>query len=386
MDRKRNIAAIAAALVVALVGAAGWFIAYSGPSVIRIGVSQPLSGPIANMGQDMLNGARLAAEEINAAGGVKVGGKSVPIEIITADDKSDAEAGKAAAKALVDADVVAVIAHLNSGVSIAAAPLYAARGIPQLAISTKPQYTQLGFPTTFRLVANDDLQGAAMSSFAMQLPKAERFAIVDDGSPFGVGLANSVAKTLSAQGKHVAVHKSMDDKTTAFAAFVAEVADAKADVLLSVLSDFQVAAVLTELEAKGMTEVRVIGADSSKTDRTLGAGPAISGVYATSPIVDAKEFPNGKAFIERFRARFQVDPIYGAQYAYDAVYLLADAMSRNRSLDKARLIRRLKEFDGNAPVTGSMRFREDGELRYGSVAIYRRTKGRWEAQMRSSQW
>lgn len=386
MNRRHSFALIAGAIAAALAGAAWWSVAHSGPSVIRIGVGQPLSGPIANMGQDMLNGARLAAEEINAAGGVQIGGKSIPIELVTADDKSDAEAGKLAAKKLVDADVVAVIAHLNSGVSIAAAPLYAAQDIPQLAISTKPQYTQLGFTTTLRLVANDDLQGAAMSSFAMQLPKAERFAIVDDGSPFGVGLANSVAKTLSAQGKNVALRKSMDDKTTAFSALVAEVAGTKADVLLSVLSDFQVAAVLTELEAKSMTDVRVIGADSSKTDRTLDAGPSIGGVYATSPIVDAKEFPKGKAFIERFRTRFKVEPIYGAQYAYDAIHLLADAITRNRSLDKERLITRLKEFDGNAPVTGSMRFREDGELRYGSVAIYRRTKGRWEAQMRSSQW
>lgn len=386
MNRTRRIAVIAGVIAAALIGLAWWFMGHSGPSVIRIGVGQPLSGPIANMGQDMLNGARLAAEEINAAGGVKIGDKSVLIELVTADDKSDAAAGKIAAKTLVDADVVEAIAHLNSGVSIAAAPLYAAAGIPQLAISTKPQYTQLGFATTFRLVANDDLQGAAMSSFAMQLPKAERFAVVDDGSPFGVGLADGVAKTITGLGKSVALRKSMDDKTTAFAGLVTELADAKTDVLLSVLSDFQVAAVLTELAAKGMTDVRVIGADSSKTDRTAGAGPSISGVYATSPISDASEFPTGKAFVARFRDRFQVEPIYGAHYAYDAVYLLADAITRNRSLDKERLIKRMKEFDGNAPITGFMRFREDGELRYGSVAIYRRTNGRWDAQMRSHQW
>jgi branched-chain amino acid transport system substrate-binding protein len=65
---------------------------------------------------------------------------------------------------------VAVIGHLNSGVSMAAAPVYAAKMIPQLAISTKPEYTQMGLPTTFRLVASDALQSKAMGAFAAQLP------------------------------------------------------------------------------------------------------------------------------------------------------------------------------------------------------------------------
>lgn len=383
MNRTRLFAVIA----VALAGLAWWFMAPPPePSGIRIGVGQPLSGPIANMGQDMLNGARMAAEEINAAGGVQLGAKKLLIELVIADDAMNPEAGKLAAKALVDTDVVAVVAHLNSGVSIAAAPIYAAAGVPQLAISTKPQYTQLGFPSTFRLVANDDLQGGAMSSFAIELPRAKRFAIVDDGTPFGTGLADSVAKTLTALGKNVTLRQSLDDKTMAFAPLVKALAEAKADVLLTTLSDFQLAAVLTELAAKGLTDIRVIGADNCKTDRTLNAGASIGGVYATSPIVDAKEFPAGKAFASRYQARFNLEPIYGAHYAYDAIHVLADAISRNRSLDKERLIKRLKEFDGNAPVTGYMRFREDGELRYGSVAIYRRTKGRWDAQMRSNQW
>lgn len=385
MNRTTRTSSIAV-VVVALAGLAWWFVGHAEPSVIRIGVGQPLSGPIANMGQDMLNGARLAAEEINATGGVQLGAKKVLIELVVADDEMSPEVGQVAAKTLVAADVVAVVAHLNSGVSIAAAPIYAAAGVPQLAISTKPQYTQLGFPTTFRLVANDDLQGGAMSSFAIQLPKAERFAVVDDGTPFGTGLAGSVAKTLSALGKNVALRQSLDDKTTAFAPLVKALAEAKADVLITTLSDFQLVAVLTELEARGLTDIRVIGADNCKTDRTLNAGASVGDVYATSPIVDAKEFQAGGAFISRYRTRFKIEPIYGAQYAYDAIHVLADAITRNRSLDKERLIKRLKEFDGNAPVTGYMRFREDGELRYGSVAIYRRTNGRWDAQMRSNQW
>lgn len=63
--------------------------------------------------------------------------------------------------------VLVAVAHLNAAVSIPAAPLYAKAGVPQLAISTKPEYTRLGLPTTLRLVANDDMQSQAMGSYAL---------------------------------------------------------------------------------------------------------------------------------------------------------------------------------------------------------------------------
>jgi hypothetical protein len=139
------------------------------PDTVKIGVAQPLTGPLKELGQDMVDGTRMAIDDINKEG-LKIDGKLVKLEMVTADDKADAEAGKAAAKTLVDAGVVAVIGHLNSGVSIAAAPIYAEKMIPQLAISTNPKYTKLDLPTTLRLVANDDLQSKAMGSIANSLP------------------------------------------------------------------------------------------------------------------------------------------------------------------------------------------------------------------------
>ncbi len=64
---------------------------------------------------------------------------------------------------MVDAGIVAVVGHFNPGDSIAAAPVDAAADIPELAISTKPEFTQLNLPTTLRLVANDDLQSNALA-------------------------------------------------------------------------------------------------------------------------------------------------------------------------------------------------------------------------------
>src|SRR5690606_27062673 len=126
------------------------------------------------LGQDLLDGVTLAVEELNAKG-FTIDGKPVVLEIVAADDKSDPATGKAVAQQLVDAGVVAVIANLNSGVSIEAAPVYAAHDVAQLAIATIPQYSDLGFKTTLRIVANDNLQAKAMGSYAARIPGAARF-------------------------------------------------------------------------------------------------------------------------------------------------------------------------------------------------------------------
>ena len=69
------------------------------PDVVKIGVGQPLSGPLAALGRDLVNGVQLAVDEINAAGGVRIDGKvGAGWKLVTADDQADAEAGMAAAQ------------------------------------------------------------------------------------------------------------------------------------------------------------------------------------------------------------------------------------------------------------------------------------------------
>ena len=356
------------------------------PDVVKIGVAQPLSSGLASLGQDMVNGAAMAVREINDAGGVNVNGKLVKLELVTADDKGTNDAGDAAAHKLVDAGVEVAIADLNSGVSIHAAPIYAEAKIPQLAISTKPEFTKLGLPTTLRLVASDDLQSKALGSYAVQLQGVSHYAVVDDGTPYGKGLADQAAKVISGMNKTVEVRKSLDEKVVDFAPLVAEFKAARTDLLVTTLSDFQVDALMTQLAAAGLTNMTIVGGDTIKTDKLLQKPIPIKAVYATSSIVEPKEFPGGKAFLEKFRAAYKSSPIYGAHYAYDAVYLVADALARNASVDKTALLATLKDFDGNCPMTNSMRFGADGEQRYGAVSVYQLHAGAWDPLMRSDRW
>jgi branched-chain amino acid transport system substrate-binding protein len=353
------------------------------PDTVKIGVAQPLSGPLKELGQDMVDGTKMAIDDINKEG-LKIDGKIVKLELVTADDKADAEAGKGAAKTLLDAGVVAVIGHLNSGVSIAAAPLYAEKMVPQLAISTNPKYTKLGLPTTFRLVANDDLQSKAMGSIANSLPGEHVYAVVDDNTPYGKGLADTAAAQL--KGKNVAIRTSLDDKTTDFKALVGQLVEKKVDVFVTTLSDFQVVALADQMIAAGMKNMQIVGSDTIKTEGLLKVNPAVGTIYATSPIIGATEFTGGKPFLEKFRTLYKHEPIYAAHYAYDAVWVLSAAMRQAKSVSGDKLVPALKNVDALAPVTSSMRFSEDGEQRYGSVSVYQLNRGNWFLLTRSDVW
>jgi branched-chain amino acid transport system substrate-binding protein len=356
------------------------------PSVIKIGVAQPLTGNLAPQGQDLLNGVNLAVEELNKEG-YKVKGKIVTIEVVAVDDRANAETGKEVAQQLVDAGVVAVIGHLNSGVSIAAAPIYAEKGIAQLAISTNPKYTQLGLDTTFRLVANDVMQAKAMGSYSVsQFSTATKYALLDDGTPYGKDLAAGAGAQLKGAKKEIVVQQSFDDKTTKFEELADKLKAGGVEVVVSTLNDFQINALLEALKKISYTNVKVLGGDTIKTTLMLKGAGVASGLFATSPILEAREFTAGGAFLDKYRAKYKIEPAYAGHYTYDAMYVLAAAIRRAESAKPKDITATLKKIDGYAPVTGSMKWDEKGEQRYGVIGVYSANGGLWESQMRSDNW
>ena len=130
--------------------------------IVKIGHVAPTSGAIAHIGKDAENGARLAIEELNAKG-LTIGEKKVRFELLAEDDAADPKQGAIVAQKLVDAKVSGVVGHVNSGTTIPASKIYADAGIPQISpAATNPKYTQQGFKTAFRVVANDGQLGTAL--------------------------------------------------------------------------------------------------------------------------------------------------------------------------------------------------------------------------------
>ena len=355
------------------------------PDTIKIGVAQPLSGGLGALGKDLTNGVQLAINELNKEG-FKLNGKLVTLEMVAMDDKANADEGVKVAQQLVDAGVVAVVGHLNSGVSIAAAPIYAAKGIAQLAISSNPKFTGLGHATALRLVANDELQARAVGSFAGSQIQGTKFAVIDDGTPYGKGLANAAADKLKAK-KNIALRQSFDDKTTDFTALAAKMKADGIEVVVSTLNDFQIVALIDNLtKIEYNKQITILGTDTLKTTDMIKQTGNVGAFYATSIVLEASEFAGGKAFLDAYQAAFKIPPAYGGHYTYDATHVLAAAIRRAKSADPTKISETLRKMDGFAPVTGSMKWTDKGEQRYGVVSVYKVTGGRWESIMRSDSW
>ncbi|MDT8999065.1 branched-chain amino acid ABC transporter substrate-binding protein [Paucibacter sp. APW11] len=355
------------------------------PDTVRIGVAQPLSGPLARLGKDMLAGVEMAVKDINAAG-FSVKGQRITLEVVARDDKSDAETGKKIAQELVEAGVIAVVGNLNSGVSIASAPIYGAAGIAQLAISTNPKFTQLDLPTTLRLVANDDLQAKAMAGYAVQQMGAQTFCLIDDNTPYGKGLLVGVEAHMKKLGKTPALKASLDDKTTTFDELLPKMAAAKIDCVITTLADFQVEALMKGMARVGLKDAQLLGGDTIKTDLLPKGQLPIRRVMATSPIIEPYEFSAGKAFQQRFNKEQKQDIAYGAHYAYDAVYSISQGLLRAGSADPKQVLAAMKSLDLHGPVTSGLRYADNGEQRFGTISVYGIEHGRWQSVMRSADW
>jgi branched-chain amino acid transport system substrate-binding protein len=355
------------------------------PDTIKIGVAQPLSGGLAGLGKDMVNGVQLAIDQLNKEP-FKLRGKVVKLEMVTMDDRADPEEGKRVAQQLVDQGVVAVIGHLNSGVSIAAAPIYAAKGITQLAISTNPKLTALGHSTVLRLVANDDLQARAVGVFAAQQIKGTKFAVVDDGTAYGKGLADAIVKQLQDK-KTVSLRQSFDDKTRDFTALAEKIKTDAIEVVASTLNDFQVVALIDALTKIDYNKkVAILGTDTIKTSEMIKQASNVGGMYASSSVMEASEFSGGKAFLDAYQTAFKIPPAYGGHYTYDAMHAIAAAIKRVESTKPAKIAEALHKSNSYAPVTGSFKWTTKGELQYGTVSIYTVRADKWESLVRSDSW
>lgn len=375
-----TICAVALASILGLAGCTS-----SVPEVFKIGVAVPLSGPTAARGQDLLNGALLAAEELNAKG-VTVKGKRVTIEIVAKDDKTDPEVTKQVANELLSEQVHAVIGHVYTPQSAVAVPIYASKGIPQLLTSTSATLLGLGAGNVFRLVAHDGIQARALAAYATENLGGRRIVALVETSEYGKGLYAGISEAL--KGKPSLVLKvdiKIGDPVSDEQA--AQIVAAKPDVVIAAAPrEVQAISLMTKLQSLGYTNYSLLGANGIKTPTFAKTTSAINGIFATATTIDCSESDMGAKFVERFKTKFKAGPVWGAHYAYDAVYVLTDTMARTGSAAAPDLVAGLKKFEANAPVNQHMRFADSGEQRYPDVGVYKADGGIWVPQVRSSAW
>lgn len=348
----------------------------AGGDVIKIGSVSPLTGPQTHIGKDNENGARLAVDEINAKG-LELGGRKVKMELLGEDDQAEPKTATIVAQKLVDAGVVAVIGHLNSGTTIPASKIYHDAGIPQISPSaTAVAYTAQGYKTAYRVMANDAQQGKALGQFAVSKMAAKKIAIIDDRTAYGQGLADEFEKAARAAGGEVVAREFTNDRATDFSAILTSIKGKTPDLIFFGGMDPQGGPMAKQMKSLGLT-AKLLGGDGLQNVNFVKlAGSDAEGVVASSPGLPIDSMPGGPDFRKRFEAKYGVIQVY-APYAYDAVYALVDAMKRANSAEPAKVLAELPKTDLQG-VTGPVKFDAKGDTTGGAVTLYEVKGGAWQ--------
>jgi branched-chain amino acid transport system substrate-binding protein len=355
------------------------------PDTVKIGLLMPQTGPFALRGKDLVNGAQLAVDEINASG-YKIQGRPVKLQIVAFDDKGEVDAAKEGAEKLLADGVTAVIGPLNTPQAVPVVPIIAAKRTPHFFTATAAELTGLGQGNAFRLLANDDLQGKAMAMIATDNLKGQRIAtIVEDGS-YGRGLSKAFTAAMPKSGAQIVVTTEVSAKSSVTPEMATKIKAANADVVVLFAREPQLVSLFAALKQVGHTDVVVLGTNVVRNNNVAALPIPVKGFYATATAIDAAEFAHGKQFLTAFTTKYGSSPVWGAHYAYDAVYAIADAARRSDTLKNDDLLQTLKRIDPATRVLQNMRFTESGEQRYPNIGFYRAERGAWVLQLVSASW
>ena len=336
--------------------------------VIKIGNVAPLTGPDSYLGKDNENGARLAVEEINRQG-LTINGKAITLELLGEDDAGDPKLGTQVAQKLVDSKVVAVVGHLNSGVTIPASKIYSEAGIVQISpSSTNPEYTKQGYKTAYRMVGTDAQQGPVLAKFAIENLKGKSIAIVDDATQYGKGLADEFEKKIISSGSKIVIHEVTNNKATDFKAILTNIKAKNPDIILfggMAATGGPFAKQAKELGIKA----KIIGGDGicSPTLYEL-AGDAVENIVCSTVGVPKESLNNSANFLKNYQERFKTEVQIYAPMAYDAVMIIVDAMKRSNSTNAADILKAIPTTN-YAGLSGQITFDEKGDLKESYITL-----------------
>ena len=302
---------------------------------VAIAVAGPLSGGGAAFGVEQKQGVEVAVDEKNAAGGI-LGAKIV---LVPADDRADAAEGKAVAQRFCDdPQVLGVVGHVNSGVSIEASNVYAACRLSMLtAMSSGPGVTDRGLDNVFRLTNRDDNKGPAIAAYLYRTLGKRRAVVVDDQTTYGRGLADLFAQAFARVGGEVIARSTVTVGQKDFQATVAAFPPGFDVVFFAGIAE--AAPLLKQMRAQGLQQRFACGDGcwdvKGFIGRSDGAASQGEGVLILSAAPAIGRVPGSAEFAARYQAKY--GPI--ANYAVN-------------SYDSARLV--LLAIETAAKVTGAM--------------------------------
>jgi branched-chain amino acid transport system substrate-binding protein len=319
---------------------------------IKVGFFGALTGPTATFAISGRNGSQLATEQINKAGGVL----GRPIELLSEDDRGEAsEAASVVSKLITRDHVVALIGENASSRSLAAAPIAQSYGIPMISpSSTNVEVTKKG-DYIFRVCFIDSYQGKVLATFARKNLKAQTAAIlIDSRSDYSVGLGEAFRAAFTAAGGRIAGDAKYSEGDADFAAQLTALRPLQPDVLF--IPGYYTDAGLIARQARSLgLKATLLGADGWDSPKLVEiGGEAMEGAYLSNHYSVDDPAPAVRRFVDAYKAKYGAEPDSIAATSYDAMRLLADAITRAGSTEGPRIRDALATTKDFAGVTGTI--------------------------------
>ena len=349
----------------------------AGAQIVRIAAIGPLTGGIAHIGKDVVNGVQMALDEANAAKPM-LGGKPVFFQFLSEDDAGDPKQAAAVAQRLCDKKVVAVVGHVQSGASIPASAVYDKCGIVQISPATSnPEYTQHGYRHAFRLIANDDQLIAGLAKAAIGQYGIQRVAIVDDRTAYGQGLAKVFKTAVAQNGAQVVATEFTNDKASDFMGILTAIKGKKVDAILFGGLDAQAGPMLRQMEQLGLGKVHLIGGDAICTEKLpelAGGVPAVENVVCALGGAGVEQLQGGKEWLARYNAQYPGEFQMYSPYAYAAAQLIIHGIQTAASTDSTVFLPQIAgaQFDS---LIGKIAFTPQGEMTAPQISLYTYRQG-----------
>ena len=348
-------------------------VASTEPTVtVTIAHAGPLTVKTPHLGKDDENGVALAIAQANDKK-IKIGGKLVKFVMVSEDDQGDPKVGTTVATKLVDAKVVAVIGHLNSGVSIPASEIYSKAGIPMISGSaTNPVLTERGLANTFRTVGRDDQQGPAIATYIANEIKAKKVSLIDDKTAYGEGLANEVEKTLKADKIAILGRERTTDTETDFKSILTKIKAKNPDVIFHGGMDQTGGPLLKQARELGIKAIFVFGDGACTNEMFTLAKDAANGLVCSQAGLPAAAA--SKEFLSDFNKKFGDVKQY-APYYYDATLAVIEAMKKADSVDPNKFGPELFKVSFTG-ATGKGEFDAKGDRKDADITIFKMVDGK----------
>jgi branched-chain amino acid transport system substrate-binding protein len=323
---------------------------------ILIGEYGSMTGPQATFGQSTHNGIMMAADEVNAAGGIN--GRK--IKVMSEDDQSkQEEAANAVTKLISQNNVLAIIGEVASSASIAAAPICQSNKVPMITpSSTNDEVTKKG-DYIFRICFTDSYQGEYQAVFADQWAAANGkpkvvAMLTDVKSDYSQGLAKVFTAKFTSLGGKIAGTQSYANGDSDFRSQLTAIKGLNPSLLYVPGYYTDIGQIAIQARDLGIT-APLLGGDGWESPKLIEiGGKALEGCFYTNHYFYADPSPVVSSFVQKYKERYGQIPDALAALGYDAMKTLADAMKRASKLDGPSLRDAIGQTKGLVGVTGTI--------------------------------